>query len=207
MKKTILLIEDDKEIQVSVAKGLRAANFDVIVADSADIAEQIFKKIIFDCVILDRMMPGVDGLTALGAWRAAGMVTPVIMLTAMDGSENTIAGLEAGADDYLSKPFALKELILRINNLIKNNESRITNHESRLPDGLEFRDNEFFAKGELFPLSDSEKELLNKLVTPVGGTVLSTPMIAKRLREKLLAREMSLDIITIRGKGYKLIKG
>ena len=205
MQKAILLIEDDKEMQASIAKGLRAGGFAVVLADSADMATEIISKIIFDCIVLDRMMPGTDGLTALSNWRAAGLGTPVIMLTAMDGADNTIAGLEAGADDYLSKPFALKELVLRINNLIS--KSAISNQQSAItmPVGLEFRDDEFFVNSELLLLSDSEKELLQSLTAPVGNVAPSVPMVAKRLREKLLARDIGVDIITVRGKGYKLV--
>ena len=113
MKKTILVIDDDDLLRNSLAKGLRSESFAVITAESAEIATEILTRISVDAIVLDRMMVGMDGLTFLKKMRASGNQTPIIMLTALSGSENAIAGLSGGADDYLAKPFH-KELVLRL---------------------------------------------------------------------------------------------
>jgi DNA-binding response OmpR family regulator len=131
--------------------------------------------------------------------RGEGDATPILMLTAMDGARNAIDGLSCGADDYLAKPFHLKELVLRLRNLLKNSESGGT----KMPAGLSFADGEFFIGKKLFALSETEKKVLLKMAQ--GGTVQLSPMPAKRFRDKILANLKNVDIITVRGKGYKLI--
>lgn len=207
MTKNILVIDDDEMLRNTLAKGLRKAGFDVITAPSAEYAAQILSKIFVDAIVLDRMMTGMDGLSFLKQMRAKGNETPVIMLTAMSGSENTIDGLTGGANDYMAKPFQLQELILRLNNIIKNTLPT----KSKTSDiGLIFADNEFFIidkKGQkkLIALSGEEKKLLKNLINPIGNIVSATPMVAKRLRNKINSVLSHIDIITVRGMGYKII--
>ena len=141
MNKTILIIDDDEALRGSLARGLRQNNFNVITADSAESGAAVLARVAPDAVVLDRMMGGADGLTSLLAWRAAGLDVPVIMLTAMSGTENTIAGLSGGADDYLAKPFQLRELVLRLNNVMSR---RAPADMPKLPDGLAYTGGEFF---------------------------------------------------------------
>jgi DNA-binding response OmpR family regulator len=202
MNKTILIIDDDNALRETLAKGLRAEGFSAVTAASAEHAIQILDKMTFDAIVLDRMMPGTDGLTALRHWRAGGNETPVIMLTALGGPENSIAGLSGGADDYLAKPFSLKELSLRLNKLINRVPTAAL---PAMPRGLALENGEFFMNGDVLNLSDAEKELLSQLVTPVGNYAAAAPMVAKRLREKVSAKSKNIDIITVRGKGYKLV--
>jgi two-component system phosphate regulon response regulator OmpR len=205
MTQSVLVIDDDEMLRTSLAKGLRDTGFDVLTAPSADYALQILSRMTVDAIVLDRMMPGTDGLSFLKQLRQDGNATPVIMLTAMSGSENTIDGLSCGANDYMAKPFQLKELVLRLNNIMKNNNTK-TNENI----GLIFTDNEFFVNTQngqkkLLTLSSEEKKLLQNLVNPIGNTVSATPMVAKRLRNKINGVISRLDIITVRGMGYKAI--
>jgi len=205
MNKTILVVDDDEVLNRAIARGLRNEGFNVVSALSAEDATEILARIHVDGIILDRMMCGVDGLTFLQDLRAGGDMTPVLMLTAMTGPENSIAGLSNGANDYLGKPFQLRELVLRLNNILKNNE--ITNV---MPHGLIFADNEFFVgetpeNARVFMLSGEEKKLLQNLTSPVGNVAPASPMVAKRLRMKLNSVLSHLDIITVRGQGYKLL--
>jgi len=209
MNKTILIIDDDTVLRNTLVKGLRTAGFNTLSAESAEQGAEVLQKLKADAIILDRMMTGIDGLSFLKDLRTHGNNTPVIMLTALSGPENAIDGLSGGADDYLAKPFQLQELILRLNNMIKN--SATGNNE--LPDGLMFIEDEFFVKDsknndqpKLLALSGEEKKLLQQLVTPVGNTASAAPMVAKRLRIKLNSVLSNIDIITIRGMGYKLVK-
>ena len=129
------------------------------------------------------------------------------MLPAMTGPENAIAGLSGGADDYLAKPFQMQELILRLNNIMRKSKTA----ENPMPAGLIFADDEFFIQTDVndaprvLALSGEEKRLLQYLTTPVGNTAPAAPMVAKRLRGKLNSVLSNLDIITIRGRGYKLV--
>lgn len=207
MNKTVLIIDDDDLLRKSLQKGLQQNVFSVLTANSAEQGTQILSRINVDAIVLDRMMTGMDGLSLLKQLRKSGNMTPVIMLTAMSGPENAIDGLSSGANDYLSKPFQLQELILRLNNIIRQKPTP----EQNLPHGLIFADNEFFIKtdkdsvGKLLSLSGEEKKLLQNLTNPTGNIVAASPMVAKRLRMKINSVLSDLDIITIRGRGYKII--
>lgn len=209
MNKTILVIDDDEVLRRALARGLRTEEFNAITADSAESGREILSRMRVDAIVLDRMMEGQDGLSFLQELRANGNTTPVIMLTAMTGPENAIAGLSGGADDYLAKPFQLRELVLRLKNIIKTRVSS----ECAMPTGLMYIDDEFFIKNpaddtappRALPLSGEEKKLLRLLTAPVGNIAPSSPMVAKRLRSKLNGVISNIDIMTIRGRGYKLV--
>lgn len=207
MAKNVLVIDDDEVLRNALSNGLRKSDFRVISAASAEQALEIISKITPDAIVLDRMMMGMDGLTFLKTIRQNGDTTPVIMLTAMSGAENAIDGLSGGANDYMAKPFQLQELILRLNNIIKANQN---GQKSDSNTGLIFTDNEFFINDEmgqkkLLALSNEEKKLLQKLTSPMGNIVTATPMVAKRLRNKINGVLSNIDIITVRGMGYKII--
>ena len=205
MNKTILVIDDDEVLNRAIARGLRNEGFNAVSATSAEDASEILARISVYVIILDRMMTGIDGLTFLHDLRNGGDTTPVLMLTAMTGPENSIAGLSEGANDYLGKPFQLRELVLRLNNMMKYDEIKTT-----MPHGLIFADNEFFigknaSDARILMLSGEEKKLLLHLTSPIGNVAPASPMVAKRLRMKLNSVLSNLDIITVRGQGYKLL--
>lgn len=208
MKKSILVIDDDKMLRDALSVGLKKADFDVVRAESAETAMEILSRISVDAIVLDRMMSGMDGLSFLKQIRANGDETPVLMLTAMSGAENAIDGLSSGANDYLAKPFQLQELILRLKNITANTAKK--SDKPTMPDGLIFADNEFFItinnQNKLLSLSSEEKKLLQNLLNPIGNVVSATPMVAKRLRMKINSVLSDIDIITVRGMGYKIIK-
>ena len=205
MSKHILVVDDDNILRNSLAVGLRRADFKVITAQSAEEADEILSRVYVDAIVFDRMMDGMDGLTFLKQIRLRGNSTPVIMLTALSGAENAIDGLSGGANDYMAKPFQLQELVLRLNNITKTVQK--TNNSF----GLIFADGEFFIKSDddqnkLLSLSTEEKKLLQNLTNPVGNVVSATPMVAKRLRNKINGLLSDIDIITVRGMGYKIVK-
>lgn len=205
MQKSILVVDDDVMLQEALSVGLKKAGFNVLHATSAEIADEILKRVLVDAIVLDRMMNGQDGLSFLKKLREQGNLTPTIMLTAMSGAQNAIDGLSGGANDYLAKPFQLQELILRLNNIIARDTETL-----KMPDGLFFTDNEFFISGDsenkkLLTLSNEEKKLLQNLTSPIGNIVPATPMVAKRLREKINSVLSNTDIVTVRGMGYKII--
>ena len=115
----VLLVEDDDRVSGFVARGLREQSFAVDVA--ADGEDALFQASVntYDVVVLDLMIPEVDGIEVCRRLRANGARMPVLMLTARDGVEDRIAGLDAGADDYLTKPFAFGELLARIRAILR----------------------------------------------------------------------------------------
>ena len=115
----ILLVEDDGRIARFVAKGLREQAYAVDVVDNGDEAGYKLSINDYDAVILDVMIPGRDGFQVCRELRAAGIAVPVIMLTARDTVQDRITGLDSGADDYLTKPFAVAELLARLRALLR----------------------------------------------------------------------------------------
>lgn len=209
MTKSILIIDDDDMLCNTLAVGLRKLDFDAITASSAEQASKILERISVDAIVLDRMMEGQDGLSFLKKLRSDNNNTPVLILTAMSGPENAIDGLSGGANDYMSKPFKLQELVLRLNNIIKNRP--VAPDDSTVLTGLIFNGEDFFVlnkpgKKQVLPLSKEEKKLLHGLTNPVGNTVSATPMVIKRLRNKINGVLSDINIVTVRGTGYKIIK-
>lgn len=121
--KTILLIEDDAILSRNISDALLEENMQVEFAYDGIIAEKLLRKRKFDCVILDINLPGKNGYEVCTTFRSFNKHTPVIMLTAFDELEDKVQGYDSGADDYLTKPFYMRELLLRIQSLLKRSET------------------------------------------------------------------------------------
>jgi DNA-binding response OmpR family regulator len=115
----VLIVEDDRQLRASMTRGLREASHVVEQAPTGEQAIALAKSNTFDVMVLDVRLPGVDGLAVCRAVRAAGNRVPILMLTALDGVDQRIAGLDAGADDYLTKPFDFGELLARLRALAR----------------------------------------------------------------------------------------
>ncbi|MCX6753032.1 MAG: response regulator transcription factor [Candidatus Nomurabacteria bacterium] len=117
----ILLVEDNQKLAENIKQGLVQESYSVDVVEDGLLAERriLMSSDEYDLVILDRMLPSKDGVSVCKEWREKNIVIPVIMLTALDTVEDKVDGLEAGADDYLAKPFAFKELLARIHALLR----------------------------------------------------------------------------------------
>ncbi|WP_114789020.1 response regulator transcription factor [Niabella yanshanensis] len=115
----LLLIEDDHTLAQNITEALRAEQAHVKVVYDGMLAERLLRKEAFDCVIMDVNLPGKNGFELCKAYRQFNKSTPVIMLTAFAELEDKVTGFDAGADDYLTKPFYMRELYLRIQNLVK----------------------------------------------------------------------------------------
>ena len=115
----ILLVEDDEQTAAYIAKGLRERGHTVDRADNGRDGLQFVTGERYDVMIVDRMLPRMDGLSLVKAARGAGVTTPALFLTTMGGVDDRVAGLEAGADDYLVKPFAFAELLARVSALAR----------------------------------------------------------------------------------------
>ena len=115
----VLLVEDHRSLARSLCRGLEEEGFAVDLAEDGEIANQKARTADYDVIVLDVMLPKVDGLTLLKKWREDGLKTHVLMLTAKDSVEDKVSGLNTGADDYLTKPFHLEELLARVRALIR----------------------------------------------------------------------------------------
>ena len=163
----ILLVEDEEHIRSLVKLNLELEEFEVIATGNGKDAVKLFHEQHFDLLILDVMLPDMDGFQICEQVRLTNMEVPIIFLTAKDAAADRIAGLKRGADDYLTKPFNLEELLLRVHNLLRrSNKEEAANHEK-----YSFGENEvnfltFEAKGlrSEFTLTKKEAMLLKLLV-------------------------------------------
>ena len=223
MTHRILVIEDDATAAAYITKGLTEAGYTV--DHAADGREGLFmaSDSSYDAVILDRMLPALDGMAVLGALRAAGIETPVLILSALASADDRVTGLHAGSDDYLAKPFVFAELLARIRLLLRRRGAG-TAAETRLQcanlemDLLTRRVRRGERKLDLQP---REFRLLEYLLRHQGEVVTRTMLLEavwdyhfdpgtnvidvhiSRLRRKIDADEPPL-LHTVRGAGYRL---
>jgi DNA-binding response OmpR family regulator len=115
----ILVVEDERKVLRGLERGLQAEGYEVVTAATGDDGLQKALTLPFDCIVLDLLLPGRDGLEVLAELRRAGKTLPVLLLTARDTVEDRVTGLDAGADDYLVKPFAFAELLARLRVLLR----------------------------------------------------------------------------------------
>jgi two-component system OmpR family response regulator len=217
----ILVAEDDAETRDYIERGLRELGH--AVSTAADGRDALFHGTgeSFDAIILDRMLPGLDGMTILRSLRGAGVTTPVLMLTALARVEDRVEGLEAGADDYLVKPFAFTELTARLNALARRPAAVATEAVLRAGDiELNRLKREVRRGGQRIDLQPREFSLLEELMANAGRVVTRTMLLERvwdfhfdpktnivethvsRLRSKLNAGFGSDPIQTVRGSGY-----
>lgn len=128
----ILVVEDESTLNKNISEALSAENFLVESAFDGYLAERFLKKNDFDCVIMDINLPQKNGYVLCKEFREFNTHTPVLMLTAFDELDDKIKGFDSGADDYLTKPFYMKELIMRINSLIKRSQNQMYNKVQNL---------------------------------------------------------------------------
>ena len=218
----ILLVEDDRALSLAIAYRLRKEKITVDCAEDGLTGLSALEESPYDLVLLDRMMPGMDGVSLLARLRALGNPIPVLMLTAMDGVEDRVAGLDAGADDYLVKPFALDELMARIRALSRRPVRWLPRNTITAGDLLLDTESMLLkAHGRERELSRKEGRLLAFLMRN-EGQVLPRGVILDRVWPDTVVEEGNLDIHihylrktleetgsacrihTARGIGYKL---
>ncbi len=221
----VLLVEDDAETAQFVRQALSELGWAV---DWHATPQKALLQVGgggYDCMILDRMLPGMDGIDALRLLRGAGVDLPVLMLTARGGLEDRVAGLEAGADDYLPKPFATSELVARIRSLTRRRGAPAEAPVLQVADlRLDRMTRTVSRAGQPLDLSPLEFKLLACLMAQPGAVVTRTMLLEQvwgysfdpktslvqthmsRLRAKV-DKPFATDLIeTVRGSGYILAR-
>ncbi|WP_448585015.1 response regulator transcription factor [Thermaurantiacus sp.] len=214
----ILIIEDEPNLRRQLKRTLEGAGYAVDTAPDGEEGQFLGETETYDAVVLDLGLPEIDGLSVLRSWRAAGQRMPVLVLTARDSWSDKVTGLDAGADDYLSKPFQSEELIARLRALIRRASG---NASAELVAGdvrLDTRSGRVTKAGEPVKLTAQEYKLLSYLMHHKGRVVSRTELIehiydqdfdrdsntievfVTRIRKKLGPEIIS----TIRGLGYSL---
>ncbi|MGJ8629246.1 MAG: response regulator [Sulfitobacter sp.] len=223
----LLIVDDDERIRTLLQKFLMRSGFLVTAARDASHARRILAGLDFDLIVLDVMMPGEDGLSLTRSLRET-MQTPILLLTAKGETGNRIEGLEAGADDYLPKPFEPKELLLRINAILRRMPD--TKAEEAAPKVMslgtiryDLERGEMWQGDELVRLTATEIQLM-KIFSAQPGAPLSRAKLVEELgRDRGQAQERAVDVQitrlrrkiednpkqprylqTVRGAGYML---
>lgn len=223
MDRRILFVEDDSDIREIVAHGLENVGFEVVAEGDGRQALMWFRRELFDIVILDIMLPSLNGLEICRRIRADSPV-PIVMLTARTDTTDVIAGLEAGADDYVTKPFEVDELIARLRAVLRRSE-RLADVDQIDVGDLRIDQGSFkaFRNDAEVNLTTTEFKLLNELARSAGrvmsrevlletvwgyeylGDSRIVDMAVKRLRSKIEDDPSNPRLIqTVRGVGYRL---
>jgi two-component system OmpR family response regulator len=222
----ILVVEDDEKIGWFIENGLKQSGFAVDTAGDGEVALSLCAVVTYDVIVLDIMLPKLDGLSVIRRLRRDKRRVPVLLLSAMASVENRVAGLQAGADDYLSKPFAFSELLARVQALIRR--ANQTTEPTALVAGdlsMNLLTREVVRAGQSIDLQSREFALLELLMRHPGRPVTKTmilehvwdysfdpqtnvvDVLAHRLRSKLERGFSSKIMHTIRGVGYVLKAG
>jgi len=215
----ILLVEDDAALADATAKALRAEHFAVDVAANGEDGAHLGDTESYDAAVLDLGLPRKSGITVLEEWRAAGRALPVLILTARDGWSEKVAGFRAGADDYLTKPFRIEELVMRLRALVRRSAGHAA---ARIVCGsvtFDAQTGQVERDGLPLRLTALEWRVLSTLMLRKGVVVErldlmehiyegdadpdsnSLEVIVGRLRKKIGAELIE----TVRGRGYRII--
>ena len=175
--KKILLVEDEIKIANAIKRGLKYEGFEVSIAPDGEEGLELGKTLDFDCIILDRMLPLTEGVEVCKELRKSNIKTPIIMLTAKSGVNDKVEGLDAGADDYLAKPFSLDELLARIRAVLRRGSS-LLNDVLKVGD-LTLNTSTFEVKrsGILINLSKKEYDLLEYFMINANKTISKEKLI------------------------------
>jgi DNA-binding response OmpR family regulator len=224
-RKVVLVIEDDSAVRQGIVDALQYAGYKTLEAERGDEGLEKALHSACDLILLDLVLPGGDGLEILRQVRAAQSTLPVIILTARGAESDRIQGLQLGADDYVVKPFSIKELLARVEAVLRRSPERpAAVQEIQVPGGVAniSRCEVRFEDGERCELSDREIHLLRYLagnagrvisreeilsrvwgINPRGVTTRTIDMHIARLREKLRdSPDQPQVLVTVRGKGY-----
>lgn len=219
----ILIVEDDKETSDCIGNALQDAGHIAVVSPNGEAGLKLAATTAFDVLIVDRMLPVIDGLELIKRLRAVLVETPALCLTALGGVGDRVEGLEAGADDYLTKPFEMSELVARVNALARRYKKTAPATVVRVADlEINFLTRKVTRAGAVIELLPREYSLLEVLAQNAGRLVTRAMLLKhvwdfhfsprtslvethmSRLRSKV-DRPFDVELIhTVRGRGYRL---
>ncbi len=214
----ILIVEDEPILQGQLVAALQAAGYVVDAASNGVDAQHLGDSGSYDAVVLDLGLPQIDGLTVLRQWRAAARAMPVLILTARDSWHEKVAGIDAGADDYLTKPFHMEELLARLRALIRRAGGHASAELLCGPVSLDTRNGRVTVQGQALVLTSHEYRVLAYLMHHRDEVVSRSDLV-----EHIYAQDFDRDsntvevfiarlrkklppglIETVRGLGYRL---
>jgi DNA-binding response OmpR family regulator len=220
----VLVIEDERSMADILRKGLEDQHYSVTVAYSGTDGLLLAGKSDFSAIILDVILPGLDGYNVARKLRSTGNQTPIIMLTARDALDEVVSGLDAGAEDYMTKPFSFVELLARLRALVRRGAKPLPVILTASDLELDTKRQEVSRAGVTASLTRTEYLLLEVLMQNVGHVVLRPEIIKrvwgamdaieqssldvyiKALRAKIDSNPTKKLIYTVRGFGYKLVE-
>jgi len=212
----LLVVEDDRDLNRQIASALETAGYAVDRAYDGEEGQFLGETEPYDAVVLDIGLPKRDGVSVLEAWRKAGRTMPVLILTARDRWSDKVQGFDAGADDYVAKPFHMEEVLARLRALLRRATGHATNELVAGPVRLDARAGRVSVNGAAIKLTSHEYRLLSYLMHH-AGRIVSRGEIVEHLYEQdfdrdsntievfvgRLRRKLGVDIIqTARGLGY-----
>ncbi|MGR3662785.1 MAG: response regulator [Paracoccaceae bacterium] len=224
----LLIVDDDERIRVLLQKFLIKNGFFVSAARDAEHARRILSGLEFDLIVMDVMMPGEDGISFTKSLREK-ITTPILLLTARGDTDDKIIGLEAGADDYLAKPFEPKELLLRINAILRRvpqpeNVELVPKFLNLGPIRYDVKRGEMWQGDQLVRLTATESQLMKIFALTPAEAVSRADLVEKLGRDTGQAQERAVDVQitrlrrkieqdpkqprylqTVRGAGYMLV--
>jgi two-component system response regulator PhoP len=220
----LLLVEDDKALQQELNQQLLMQNYSVDLASDGEVALFQGTEYDYDIAVIDLGLPKIDGSTVVKLLREKGRDFPILILTARDSWQDKVAGLDAGADDYLTKPFHVEELTSRLNALIRRSAGKASAIITNGPFSLDTATSEVLVEKNKVSLSAHEFKVFKYLMLHVGEVVSKTRLtehiydqdfdldsnvievFIRRLRKKLDPDSKHNFIETKRGQGYRLVK-
>jgi two-component system, OmpR family, response regulator len=214
----VLLVEDDRGLAARIAEFLRAENFAVDVASNGEDGKHLGETESYDAAVLDLGLPKVDGAAVLRAWRAAGLSLPVLILTARDGWSEKVDGFKAGADDYLTKPFRVEEVVMRLRALVRRAAGHANAHIACGALTFDAQLGVFELNGLPLRLTALEWRVLSCLMLRKEIVVDRSDLIARVYEGDAEVDSNSIEVIvarlrrkighamiaTVRGRGYRL---
>ncbi|MDP2121749.1 MAG: response regulator transcription factor [Hoeflea sp.] len=215
----ILIVEDDKDLNRQLTEALIEQGYLVDRAYDGEEGHYLGDTEPYDAVILDIGLPEMDGVTVLEKWRASQRVMPVLILTARDRWSDKVAGIDAGADDYVTKPFHVEEVLARVRALIRRASGHASSEISCGPVRLDTKASKASVDGTMLKLTSHEFRLLSYLMHHMGEVVSRTELVEHMYDQDFdrdsntievfvgrLRKKIGVDMIeTVRGLGYRMV--